>query len=115
MNSDFYCAEVISGKTLVTKIVETENVLAFQHTRPAYPVHIVVIPKQHIESLVMLDLTDTSLLYEMLQMIQNIATIVLAAHGACRVITNLGTYQESKHLHWHIVSGERIKETANFH
>jgi len=30
---------------------------------------------------------------------------VLDEHGACRVLTNLGKYQDSKHLHWHVSSG----------
>jgi histidine triad (HIT) family protein len=50
MTEDFYCDEVLSGKTLVNKVFETENVLAYHHTRSFYPIHIVVIPKRHIES-----------------------------------------------------------------
>lgn len=108
MSHDFYCEQVLSGETPVEKILETETVLAFYHTRPAYPVHIVIIPKKHIESLVTLDANNPALLAEMIQVIQNVAATVLAEHGACRVVTNLGNYQESKHLHWHIVFGERI-------
>ncbi len=37
-----------------------------------------------------------------------IAAHVVAAHGACRVITNLGAYQDSPHLHWHVVAGDRL-------
>ncbi|WP_338130454.1 HIT domain-containing protein [Cohnella ginsengisoli] len=43
---DFYCEEVLSGKTDVEKVLETENSLAFYHSRPYYEVHIVVIPKK---------------------------------------------------------------------
>jgi histidine triad (HIT) family protein len=45
----------------------------------------------------------------MMRMVQRVATAVLAEHGACRAITNLGAYQESKHLHWHLVSGEPLR------
>ena len=31
--------------------------------------------------------------------------MVTKENGACKVITNLGNYQDSKHLHWHIVYG----------
>ncbi len=34
MTEDFYCDEVLSGKTLVNKVLETNNVLAYYHTRP---------------------------------------------------------------------------------
>lgn len=40
MTEDFYCDEVLSGKTKVNKVFETENVLAYHHTRPFWPVHI---------------------------------------------------------------------------
>ncbi len=45
MIEDFYCEEVLSGKTIVKKVLETDNVLAYYHTNPFYPVHIVAIPK----------------------------------------------------------------------
>jgi histidine triad (HIT) family protein len=106
--SDFYCDEVLSGKTPVRVVRETAAVLAFHHTRPAYPVHIVVIPKLHVPSLVDFAPGDDALLLELLAVVRDVAAQALAEHGACRVITNLGAYQESKHLHWHVVSGERL-------
>lgn len=55
MTEDFYCDEVLSGRTYVKKVLETDNVLAYHHTRPFYPVHIITIPKRHISSLLTLD------------------------------------------------------------
>ncbi len=104
--SDFYCDEVLSGRTPVQTVAETARVLAFHHTRPAYPVHIVVIPKQHIPSLLLLE--DDALLAELFGVIKTVAAQVLAEHGAARVLTNLGDYQDSKHLHWHVISGKTL-------
>lgn len=109
MTEDFYCDEVLSGKTKVHKVLETENVLAYYHTRPFYPVHIVAIPKKHIPSLITLEESDNDLLLDLLTVIKKVATMVTEEHGACRVITNLGDYQESKHLHWHIISGKPLR------
>ena len=103
MTEDFYCDEVFSGKTPVQKILETENVLAYHHTRPFWPVHIVVVPKQHVDSLLTV---ENELLIELMDVAKKVADRVLAEHGAARVITNLGRYQDSKHLHFHVVSGE---------
>jgi histidine triad (HIT) family protein len=108
MTNDFYCDEVLSGKTEVDRVIETENVLAYHHTRPFYPVHIVAIPKKHISSLIALEDSDNELLLELLGVIKKVAAKVTEEHGACRVITNLGDYQDSKHLHWHIVSGKPL-------
>jgi histidine triad (HIT) family protein len=108
MSNDFYCDQVLSGHTEVRKVLETGNVLAYHHTRPFWPVHIVVIPKRHIASLLTLDAGDP-LLCELVEAIQQVAKKVVAEHGACRVLTNLGEYQESKHLHWHVCSGEQLR------
>ena len=51
MTDDFYCDEVLSGRTAVRVVHETEHTLAYHHTRPHWPVHIVVIPKVHVPSL----------------------------------------------------------------
>ncbi|WP_164669779.1 HIT domain-containing protein [Virgibacillus doumboii] len=109
MTEDFYCDEVLSGKTEVNKVIETENVLAYHHTRPFYPVHIVAIPKKHIPSLITMEESDNDILLELMQVIKEVAAMVTGEHGASKVITNLGKYQESKHLHWHIVSGRALK------
>jgi histidine triad (HIT) family protein len=108
MPDDFYCDEVLSGKTKIDKILETENVLAYYHTRPAYEVHIVVIPKKHIQSFITVSEDDNELLLELLSAVKQVASQVASENGACRVITNIGEYQDSKHLHWHVVYGKRI-------
>lgn len=104
--SDFYCDEVLSGKTPVEKITETENVLAYKHTKPFWETHIVVIPKRHLDSLLTLEGSD--LLLELFDVIRLVAEQVVAEKGAARVLTNLGKYQESKHLHFHINSGDPV-------
>lgn len=106
--NDFYCDEVLSGDTLVKKVFETADVLAFHHTRPFYPVHVVVIPKRHINSLLALGEEDNNLLLELIKIVRQVAAQVVEEQGACRVITNLGHYQESKHLHWHVTSGRPL-------
>ncbi len=109
MSDDFYCDEALSGRTPIRVVSETETVLAFHHTRPFWPVHIVVIPKQHVPSLVDLGDTTESLLHEVIAVVRRIAQQVEREHGACRVLTNLGRYQDSKHLHFHVSYGEPIR------
>jgi histidine triad (HIT) family protein len=107
VTEDFYCEEVLSGRTSVSIVSETDSVLAYHHTRPFWPVHIVVIPKRHVASLLTID--DELLLLELLRVVREVAKQVLDEHGACRVLTNLGKYQDSKHLHWHVSSGEPLR------
>ncbi len=63
---DFYCDQVLSGRVSVERIAETGNVLAFHHTQPYWPVHIVIIPKRHIDSLAAIEPDDLPVVHEML-------------------------------------------------
>jgi len=109
VTDDFYCDEVLSGKTEVRVVRETDNVLAYHHTRPFWPAHVVVIPKRHISSLLTLEESDTALLLELIGVVRDVAQQIVFERGACRVLTNLGQYQDSKHLHWHVCSGDPLK------
>ncbi len=110
MPDDFYCDEVLNGRTAVAVVHETDDVLAYHHTQPFWPVHVVVIPKRHVPSLT--DRGDLgtaefdNLLVALLDVVQSVARAVEQEHGAARVLTNLGGYQDSKHLHFHVNSGD---------
>lgn len=108
---DFYCDEVLSGKTEVKKVLETNNSLAFYHSRPYYEVHIVVIPKKHIASLIDVSDQDIALLNDLMSVIQQVSKQINEQHGGCTVSTNIGEYQSNKHLHWHVHYGKRIRDT----
>lgn len=110
MSNDFYCDEALSGKTAIKIVMETEDVLAFHHTKPFWPIHIVVIPKLHIPSLTDLGDQPIALVHSVLDVVRKVAARVEADHGACRVLTNLGQYQDSKHLHFHIANGPPFTE-----
>lgn len=101
--NDIYCDLIIPGKMPVEIVKETENVLAFHHTRPYWPIHIVVTSKRHVPSLLEL---DNLLAKELLSVVKYVAEQIKREQGACRVLTNLGEYQDSKHLHIHVSSGK---------
>ena len=106
---NFYRDEVLTGKAVIEQVFETDSVLAYHHTKPFYPVHIVVIPKALVDSLVTIQ--DDALLLQLMHVVQRVAQDVLRTHGAARVITNLGEYQDSKHLHFHVVYGAPLRST----
>jgi histidine triad (HIT) family protein len=81
-------------------------------TTPAHSIqHIVTIPKKHISSLVTLEYGDNDLIIELMDIVKKVASQVVSEHGACRVITNLGKYQDSKHLHFHLVYGQPLNKS----
>ncbi len=91
------------------KEYESNQVLAYWHTRPYWPVHIVVIPKKHISSFTTLAAEDIPILLEIVDVLKMVAAKVQRDHGAARILTNLGDYQDSKHLHFHVSFGEPIR------
>lgn len=107
--TDFYCDVAIAGKVELAKEYESDNVLAFHHTKPFWPVHIVVVPKKHIGSFTTLSEQDEAILQEIISVLKSIASKVEQGQGAARILTNLGQYQDSKHLHFHISSGEQLR------
>lgn len=107
--TDFYCDLAIPKKVPLEVVHEDQHVLAFHHTKPAYPTHIVIVPKKHIPSFTNVDAEDFNLLRYLLEEVRRIAADIEKTHGKARVITNLGEYQDSKHLHFHVVSGDKYK------
>jgi histidine triad (HIT) family protein len=107
--SDFYCENVLNGKVRVKILYETEQVMAFEHTNPYYERHVVVIPKKHIDSLTSEKDFSKDLAYEIIIAIKHVAAIIEKKCGGCRVSSNIGTYQTTKHLHWYIYSGKRLR------
>jgi histidine triad (HIT) family protein len=103
--NDFYCDLALSGKVALDVVYEDKHVLAFHHTNPHWPVHLVVIPKRHIPSFTDLGGYEPEQLVHLMMIVQQLAKQVEVEYGAARVLTNLGEYQDSKHLHFHINFG----------
>lgn len=106
---DFYCDVALPNLDALDVVHDGDGVVAYHHTRPFWPVHIVVVPKRHVPSLTDTTGADDALARELLAVVQRVASTVEAEYGAAAVLTNLGGYQDSKHLHIHVSSGEPIR------
>ena len=104
---DFYCDIAIPDPSRLDVVHEDELVLAFHHTRPFWETHIVIVPKRHIASLTTVDSSDEQVMRRLFEVVQSIAGETERTTGAAAVLTNLGEYQDSKHLHIHVHSGAR--------
>jgi histidine triad (HIT) family protein len=105
-SNDFYCDFVFSGKISINKVKETENILAFEHTKPSWTTHVVIVPKKHIANL--LELEDTQLIKEIFDIAQEIIKDKDLDKTNYKIITNGGEFQDSKHLHFHLLSGKPL-------
>jgi RimJ/RimL family protein N-acetyltransferase/diadenosine tetraphosphate (Ap4A) HIT family hydrolase len=103
--TDFYCDVAIPDPSRLNVVHEDELVLAFHHTRPFWETHIVIVPKQHIASFTTVDSSDEQVVRRLFEVVQSIAGETERTTGAAAVLTNLGEYQDSKHLHIHVHSG----------
>lgn len=103
--TDFYCDLVFSGELKIDKVKETEGLLAFRHTRPSYEHHIVIVPKKHVSNL--LEVEDMGIIAEVFTIARDIILDQGWDQTNFRIITNGGSFQDSKHLHFHLVSGNK--------
>lgn len=88
--------------------LENEDCLAFHDINPKAPIHILAIPKKHIESF---NDVDPETMAKLTTFIQEVASKVGIDKSGYRVITNVGDDggQEVKHLHFHILGGAKLK------
>ncbi|KAB2928207.1 MAG: histidine triad nucleotide-binding protein [Dechloromonas sp.] len=104
--SDCLFCRIVSGSIPSQKVYEDEEMLAFRDIHPARPVHVLLIPKKHITSLMSVAPEDAPVLGRMLARANEIAVAEGSPDGF-RVIINSGRVgqQEVPHLHIHIVGG----------
>lgn len=100
--------KIVKGEIPSTKVYEDDKVLAFKDIEPIAPIHILVIPKVHIKSL--LELEDDDLLIHLHKVIKSIAKEQGIDEKGFRVLTNVGEDggQAVKHLHFHILGGTKL-------
>ena len=85
------------------RLRETKTLLAFYHPKPAYPFHVILVPKQAVSNLMELDPSEPMFLSELFSTVQSLVSeFQLSAY---RLIVNGGEYQDFPHLHFHLISG----------
>ena len=104
---DIYCEQIIPGKLKVEIVFETDLVMAFHHTKPYWEHHVVIIPKMHIESLANYP-NNPQLNEDFFTAIRVVTKLFEDNFGGCRISSNVGNYQTSKHLHWYVHYGKRL-------
>ena len=109
MDNCLFC-KIIKGEIPSEKVYEDDEILAFKDIHPAAPVHILVIPKKHIDSIAMLEKQDEPLVGRIYSVINKIAEEQGVKEDGFRVIVNCGRDggQEVMHLHFHLLAGAKL-------
>jgi histidine triad (HIT) family protein len=89
----------------VDRLAETGTLIAFRHPQPAYPFHVLIVPKKQVVSLEALGPADSNFLSDLYTTVQGLVKqFDLGAEGY-RLIVNGGKYQDFPQLHFHLISG----------
>ena len=102
---------IAEGKIPSDKVYEDDRILAFRDINPQAPVHVLVIPKEHIPSADAVDATNSAVVAYIFEKIPSIARAAGITNGY-RIISNCGpdACQTVPHLHFHILGGRKMAE-----
>lgn len=109
MDDCIFC-KIIKKEIPSNIVYEDEEILAFRDINPVAPVHILVIPKKHLESVLELNKEDEQLVGKIYTVINKIAKQEKIDEKGFRIVVNCGEDggQEVKHLHFHIIGGKKL-------
>jgi histidine triad (HIT) family protein len=104
--SDCLFCKILAGEVPATVVDETETTLAFRDIAPVSPIHILVIPKQHVATLDEAVATDPAIAADVITQCARIAEMEGLSEGY-RVVINTGSFggQLVGHLHAHVLGG----------
>ena len=99
--------KIVNKEIPANLVKENDDFLAFHDINPKAPVHVLVIPKIHVDSFNDL---KPEMMAGMTSFIQEVAADTSVKESGYRVITNVGDNggQEVKHLHWHVLGGAKL-------
>lgn len=108
---DCIFCKIIKGEIPSNKVYEDDTVLAFHDIAPQMPVHVIVIPKQHIACAADINEENSAVVAHIFEVIAKVAK-ELGLENGYRIINNCGEDggQTVKHLHFHILGGRKLSE-----
>ena len=108
---DCLFCKIIAGDIPSAKVYEDDKVYAFRDIEPQAPVHILIIPKEHITSANELTEENASIVGHIFSVAAKIAKEEGIAEGGYRIVNNCGEDggQTVKHLHFHMLGGRSLQ------
>jgi histidine triad (HIT) family protein len=89
----------------VQRLRETASLLAFYHPQPSYPVHILIVPKRAIASLLEITPADQQFLVDLFTCVRELVQELHLDQQGYRLIANGGDFQDIPQLHFHLIAG----------
>ena len=107
VSKDCLFCKLIKGEIKTDKVLETDDVVAVVDINPVAEVHLLIIPKKHVDSVLTISDDDASDIIKMFKVAQKLVTERKLA--AYRLAFNGGRYQHVPHLHMHLLSGGKVE------
>ncbi len=111
MEDCIFC-KIARGEIPSRKVYENETVLAFEDINPVAPVHVVVIPKRHIPTLMDITPENADIVQAMIAAAQEVARLKDVDKRGFRVVINCNKDggQVVFHLHLHVLGGKKLRD-----
>lgn len=108
MENCLFC-KIIAGEIPSSKVYEDDEILAFKDINPMAPVHILIIPKVHIDGADKLNENNTDVVSKIFAVAAKLAEEFKLENGF-RIVTNVGCDggQTVRHLHFHLLGGKKL-------
>lgn len=109
MDNCLFC-KIIKGEIPCSKVYEDDKVLAFKDISPEAPVHILVIPKEHIKSANEINEKNSQVVAHIFTVINKIAEEQGIKENGYRIVNNCGEHggQTVEHIHFHVLGGRNL-------
>lgn len=104
---DCLFCKLVAGEIETDKVLETDSVVAVNDINPVAQIHIVIIPKKHIDSVLTVASHDCRDIIEMFGVAKKLVEEKKLL--AFRLAFNGGRYQHVPHLHMHLLAGGSVK------
>ena len=108
---DCLFCKIVNGQIPSKKVYEDNKILAFYDINPEAKIHVLVVPKNHIDSANDITTENSAEIAYIFEKIPKIALSAGITNGY-RIITNSGydSCQSVKHIHFHVLGGEKLPE-----
>lgn len=103
MDNCLFC-QIIAGQKEAEKVIETNHYMAFKDIHPKAPIHVLIVPKRHVERPEELRPEE---LADMIAGSEEIAQILGVKESGYRLVFNVGKHagQAIDHVHLHLIGG----------
>jgi histidine triad (HIT) family protein len=108
--ADCIFCRIVAGEVPADVVLSSEHSVAFRDLNPQAPVHVLVVPRRHVENASTVTHEDAEVTADLLVTARRVAEALGVADSGYRLVLNVGddALNSVPHLHVHVVGGRRL-------